>query len=280
VFDPVSRLKASPNDEAALLALGKQLVHASQVDVGWEMVDRVATARRGDPKVAAQAASIALEIGEPWQAVVHAATVIAQCPVLGEGYQLMGRGLLGCNLPQDAAAVLQQGILVSPENERLLALLEEAMTRCGRESDAAVWRARRSPPSVYGQYIPFDGQQTQKSVQGFAVERDGTLSLASGGGVVRIVLPEDAASHVSVSLDLRRPEKIEEDIDLLLNLQGVTRKAVLRAKGPRVQTTLIDADMNCANESGVMRLSLQIVAEEPLASPLHVIGYLLGADSR
>jgi glycosyltransferase involved in cell wall biosynthesis len=278
VPDPVLRLETNPNDAASLLALGRRLVRASQVDVGWEMVSRVAASRFGDPKVAAQTAAVALEIGEYWQAVVHAATVIAQCPVLPDGYRLMGRGLLGCNLAHDAAAVLQQGILVSPGNERMLALLEEALTLAGRESDAAFWRARRSPPSVYGEYIPFDGRRTHKSVQGFAVERDGTLSLASGAGVMRIVLPEDPAGRISVSLDLRRPDRADQDIDILLRLQEATRKTVLRAKGPRVQTTVIDAEMNGADDIGVALLSLQILTEEPLPSPLRVIGYLLGAD--
>ncbi len=279
VLDPVHRLEVNPNDEASLLALGKRLVRASQVDVGWEMVNRVAAARFGDPKVAAQAASVALEIGEYWQAVVHAATVIAQCPILPEGYRLMGRGLLGCNLPHDAAAVLQQGILVSPENERILALLEETMTLAGRNSDAVFWQARRSPPSVYGEYIPVDGQRAYKSVQGFAIELDGTLSLATGTGVMRIVLPEDTANRIAVSLDLRRPDRAEQDIDILLRLENMTRKATLRAKGPRVQTTFIDANMNGADDIGVALLSLQILAEGPLPNPLRVIGYLLGADN-
>jgi glycosyltransferase involved in cell wall biosynthesis len=277
VPDPVFRLKVNPNDEASLLALGTQLVRASQLDVGWEMVNRVAVTRRGDPKVAAQAASIALEIGEYWQAVTHAAAVISQCPNFADGYRLMGRGLIGCNQPHDAAAVLQQGILVSPENERILALLEDAMTLAGRESDAAFWRARRSPPSAYGEYIPFDGQRLHKSVRGFAIEMDGTLALAAGTGVMQIVVPDEAAARISVSLDLRRPDRSEQDIGIKLHLHGVIRNAVLRAKGPRVQTVVIDANMSSLVNVGVAPLSLQILTEAPLPDPLRVIGYLLTA---
>ena len=244
VPDPVLRLKVNPNDEASLLALGTQLVRASQVDVGWEMVNRVAVSRCGDPKVASVAPPLPLRsasTGKPWCIL---RPVISQCPDLSEGYRLMGRGLLGCNLPHDAAAVLLQGILVSPENERILVLLEEAMTLAGRESDAAFWRARRLPPSAYGEYISFDGQRLHKSVRGFAIEMDGTLSLTAGTGFMRIVLPDEEATKISVSLDLQCPDGSEKDIDIQLNLHGVIRNVALRANGPRVQTAVIDANMS------------------------------------
>lgn len=211
--------------------------------------DRVATTRRGEPKVAAQAALIALQISEYWMAVLYAAAIIAQRPTVAEGYRLMGRGLLGCNLQHDAAAVLEQGILVASDNMQMRTLLEEALILTGRKGVALAWRSHGWPPPVYGQYVPFDAPNVRKSVRGFGIEADGRLSLLAGSGTLRIVLPEERANRISISIDVQRPNSIGADIDILINLGGIRSKRLLRAMGSRIQTFVIEADLSALEDS-------------------------------
>ncbi|MBN8906625.1 MAG: hypothetical protein J0H99_08385, partial [Rhodospirillales bacterium] len=253
VADPVPLLEANPNDQAALFTLGKRLLQANQRDAGWEIVNRVATYRRGDPKVAAQAARLALQIGEYWRAVVHAATVIGEYPALPE-------------------------VLIAPEHQRLLVLLEEALIRAGREADAAIWRARRAPDAEFGQYVTLDGPHIPKFVEGFLVEGDGNLSIRSGKGTVRIVLPWVPANRISLSLDVRRPIKLDQDVAISLGLHKAACKHTISAYGPAVQTMSINADLTDEAAVGTVSLSLEILKKESLAFPLQLIGYLLEAD--
>jgi glycosyltransferase involved in cell wall biosynthesis len=276
IHDPMGRLEVAPNDEAAVFSLGKRLARTGRADIGWPMVEGVVSARRGDWRVAAQAAAVALDIGEHWRAAIHAGTMIAQRPTSMRGYLLMGRALIGCGLPHDAVAALEQGALVAPNNAEIGEVLVDALKRANREIDARRWQAHGFCSPALEQYFAFEPRQPRRGVQGFGFEEDGALSLSQGRGTVLIPSPHSEISNFKISLDIGRPRIIETDINLEVSLEHRTTNVVVRAQGPGVQTVTLNDDM-AAFDAGFALISIQIVENKPLASPLRLIGYVIEA---
>ena len=277
VANPIAALEQDPGDAAAQFALGKSLARGGRPESGWPMVDQIASARRGDWRAAMEAAELGLQIGAPWRAAVHAARMIAQRPAQLRGYLLMGRALLGCDLPHEAAAAFEQGLMAAPFDELAQKGLIEALTRAKRPEEAEAWRARPTFSFALGQYFALRPLQPGVILSGFEGDRDDLLSLRAGEGALLLPEPHGEARRLSVSLDIARPKELAGDVELELSLEGVRRSCRLRARGPGVQTLKIETDANVF-ACGFARLALRIVADAPLPAPLRLVGLVIDAE--
>jgi hypothetical protein len=274
VAEPLRRLEENPHDEAALMTLGRQLIGAGQAAAGWEMVERVATARRGDTGIALQAAAAALEAGEFWRAVSFSADIIAQRPELGEGYRLMGRGLLGCKLPHDAVSTLEQGALTAPWHEGVLVALEDALIAAGRNADVPAWRAARPHPPAYQSYVAFDGPRSARMARGGTLTAHGAYVLPASGTELWIALPQAPAAQCVISMDFRTGD-LAQDIEMeILTEAGVTRIEI-PGPGPRIESVQIPVNLNVFETNGVLRLRIRPARPMQFDTPLTIIGYLM-----
>ncbi len=277
IANPVSILKHEPNHEAAQFALGKSLAHGGHSEVGWTMVDQVASSRRGDWRTAMEAAEIGLQVGAPWRAAIYAARMVAQRPTQLPGYLLMGRALLACNLPAEAVEALEQGLMVAPFDAEAQRLLVEALTRAKREGEVEKWRARPTFAFALGQYLAFRPSMPGLAIRGFDIDPDGALSLSAGEGAVLLPAPHGVARRLSAALDIAKPKHLGADVEIDITLEWARCNGLVRAKGPGVQTVTLEADADVF-ASGFARLGLRIVAAAPLDEPLQLIGIAVDAQ--
>jgi hypothetical protein len=277
VANPAAVLEQEPDNAAAQFALGKSLARSGRVDVGWPMVDHIAASRRGDWRAAKEAAELGLQIGAPWRAAVYAARMIAQRPTRLHGYLLMGRALLRCNLPQEAAAAFEQGLMTTPFDEKAKRGLIDALVRAKRPEEAERWSARRAMSLSLGQYFALRPGLPGVVARGFENDASDALLLWMGEGSLLLPEPHGDASRLTAALDIERPKGLDGDVQLELSLEGVERHCRLRARGPGVQTFSIDVDAS-AFASGYARLGLRVVAPAALEAPLRLIGLVIAAQ--
>ncbi len=193
VDEPFGTLRLKADDPAALLAVGAHLARAGQVETGRRLVERVAVGRPGDPHVAALAARLALDTGDPWLAAVHGAVVIGQRPLETEGYHLVGAGLRGAGQTAASVECLIQGLLVAPHHEGLLDELDQALVALKRTDEAERWRGRRSATCPIGEYVGLDAFRVgPRGLRGWTAGPDGLLEASRRRAEMRFILPEGA----------------------------------------------------------------------------------------
>jgi glycosyltransferase involved in cell wall biosynthesis len=274
--NPLAALEQEPDNEAAQFALGKSLARGRHAEAGWPIVDQIASAWRGDWRAAGEAAELGLETGAPWRAAVHAARVIAQRPADLRGYLLMGRALMACNLPHEAAAAFEQGLMAAPFDGPAQKELAEALARAKRPEEAEAWRARPSFALNLGQYVSLRARLPGLSVRGFESEADDALALWAGEGALLLPAPHGAARRLSLALEVARPRELAGDVELELSLETLRAPCRLQARGAGIQAFTLEAEAD-AFACGFARLGLRIVSETPLAAPLRLVGLLIEA---
>jgi len=277
IVHPAAALEREPDNEAAQFALGKSLARGGRADVGWPMVDEIAAARRGDGRAAAEAADLGLRTGAPWRAAIFAARLIAQWPARLQGYLLMGRALMGCNLPQEAASAFAQGLMVAPFDDEGKRGLIEALARAGRRQEAQTWTGRPAMSLRLGQYFALHPHLPNLVARGFENPSGDGLALRVGEASLLLPAPHGDAPRLTAALDVERPQELSGDIKLELALEGLRRACRVRARGPGVQTISIDFDAG-AFASGYARLALRVLAPASLEAPLRLIGLVIAAQ--
>jgi hypothetical protein len=251
------------------------MAKTGQGDLGWPMVEKIADVRRGDWRVFARAAEVALDCKENWRAACYAGAIAAQRPTSARGYHLMARSLHAMGQKDEAIAALQHGLLACPGNDALKTLLVDLLAADGQDA-VARWLGIESHPNELGKYIVFDSLRQSYAHNGFSVESDGTLALKSGCGSLLMATPNREASRLLLALDLDRSDGNARDIALRVNLEHAQAEFKLRADGPRIQTVSLAADFSVF-ESGFAQLGVSLLSDEPLRAPLRLIGYLLEA---
>jgi glycosyltransferase involved in cell wall biosynthesis len=277
VVHPAAALEREPDNEAAQFALGKSLVRGGRADVGWPMVAEIAAARRGDGRAAAEAAELGLQTGAPWRAAIFAARLIAQQPARLQGYLLMGRALLGCQLPHEAASAFAQGLLVAPFDDEGKRGLIEALARAGRPQEAQTWSVRPAISLRLGQYFALRPHLPNLVARGFENQSGDALALCAGEASLLLPAPHGDAPKLTATLDVERPRELTGDIHLEISLEGVQRACRLRARGPGVQTMAIDFDA-AAFATGYARLGVRVLAPAALEAPLRLMGLVIAAQ--
>jgi glycosyltransferase involved in cell wall biosynthesis len=278
--DAVLHLEQDPKSEAGFLSLGQRLIRAGQAEVGWNMIAGVARRRRHDPQVVRIASSAALEAGEFWQAAIYAATVIANRPDLAHGYLLFGRAMLGCNLPHEAEQALQQGLLVSPDNVRILPYLIDALKRTGKGDATKLWSLRSTPLPAFGEYISADTMYLRNATRGFKLTADRALALSQSEGTIRITLPEQEVDEFQLVLDLRLPEETSQEVALSFRVCGRQQQFSLHAQGGQLQTLAIEMDASCIDDSGAVVLLVEILSWASPSNRIELVGSLLQERTR
>ena len=272
--NPIARLEADATDEAAQFCLGEKMAKTGQGDLGWPIVEKIATLRRGDWRVFARAAEVALQRKENWRAACFAGAIAAQKPTSANGYALMARALNAMGEREEAVAALQHGLLACPGNDALKNSLVDLLAP-DRQDDAARWRGIESQSNELGAYIVFDSRRRSLVHSGFSVS-DGALALRSGRGLLLLAKPNGEAGCFLLALDIDRSDENASDISLKIHLEHCAAEFKLRADGPRIQTVTLAADFSVF-DSGFAQLGVSLLGDAPLQEPLRLIGYMLDA---
>jgi tetratricopeptide (TPR) repeat protein len=147
--------RAHPEDPDVQLALARQLAAAGEPQLAHALARQLAAASPRSAERVAFAARTALEAGQGWSAVAHAAHLIAgPNGVRADGYALMAEGLLAQKRPSQARDAALQALAIAPGRQHTLELLRRIAEQLA-EPALEAWALRRAaPPLRLGETVP------------------------------------------------------------------------------------------------------------------------------
>jgi glycosyltransferase involved in cell wall biosynthesis len=263
------RLEMDPQDAEALMVLAAPLIRAKQQAAGWSVVREAYRRQQQDPLLATVAARLALQAGEPWEAVLLGARLAAGDPANAEPYRLMGLGLLETGLADEAIAAIEQAILLAPADISNIEALIRALSVRGRTDEAAAWAGRVERAPVFGEYVLMSLARLPAEMRKGWLPGDAARIAPGGEARFLVRLPAEPPDRIWLEVDLSLLPGADV-VDVSVAVAGRSRRASLSGEG-MLRTLTIPIDVRALSSEQVeigLRFPTSVTSAE-------IVGFIL-----